>query len=538
MRRIAAQQGRAAGRCHLYSATLSFDAEPLAGPIAGGGGSSGVSAATITAAPLRPASQRRRLWPDLSRFNPARLDLSRIDWAPDLAEDIGSRRWFRGLGTMLGLAALAVSFRPDLTSIDGIPAMPLDADARAALREQAIAPLALGSDTGTRLAPGPLVRPLAAAPERAQIDLAVTLGQGDSVPRMLVRAGADPVDAEWTGKLVGAVMPAGELAPGTRFKLLLGQRPAPGLPRPLESMSFRARFDLELVIARQDGQLQISRRAIPVDSTPLRIRGRVGDGIYLSARAAGLPVEPIQTYLQTLDAHLALDTDIQPDDMFDIVVAWRRTSGGESQPGELLFAGLERNGVPRAQLVRWGTGGQFLEASNAGEQRSGLIMPVVGGRMTSGFGQRRHPVLGFTRMHAGIDFAAPTGSPIYAVTSGTVAYAGWHGGHGNYVKLEHGGGFGTGYAHMSRLAVSPGMSVSAGQVIGYVGSTGLSTGPHLHYELYRGGAKVNPLEVAFTIRAQLEGKELEAFKARLAQLKALNPGMPQPVGAALASAAR
>jgi murein DD-endopeptidase MepM/ murein hydrolase activator NlpD len=127
-------------------------------------------------------------------------------------------------------------------------------------------------------------------------------------------------------------------------------------------------------------------------------------------------------------------------------------------------------------------------------------------------------------MHAGVDFGAAYGSPIYAVGDARVIFSGWHGGHGNYVKLDHGGGYATGYGHMSRIAVPSGTTVHAGQVIGYVGSTGLSTGPHLHYELYQNGAVVNPLSVRFTVSNQVDQKELAAFKARMGQLKAVNPG--------------
>ena len=103
-------------------------------------------------------------------------------------------------------------------------------------------------------------------------------------------------------------------------------------------------------------------------------------------------------------------------------------------------------------------------------------------------------------------------------------FAGYHGGHGNYVRLANGGGLGSGYAHMSRIAVYPGMHVHQGQVIGYVGSTGLSPGPHLHYEVYRNGMTVNPAGFQFASRAQVSGSELAAFRARLAELKSVTPG--------------
>ena len=179
-------------------------------------------------------------------------------------------------------------------------------------------------------------------------------------------------------------------------------------------------------------------------------------------------------------------------------------------------------------MLKWTSSGrtEWFEASGVGERRGVLAAPVAG-RMSSGYGRRRHPILGYTRMHAGIDFAARYGSPIYAVTDGVVTYAGRHGGHGNYVRIQHGGGLATGYAHMSRIAADRGQRVRRGQVIGYVGSTGLSTGPHLHYELYRNGATVNPLSVKFTTTSQLAGRELAAFRAKLAAYKGLAVGPHQ-----------
>lgn len=491
-------------------------------PEPGSGGAVALAAALthaqIASPPAAPLIER------LERRRAALLStIATYDWTPDLAEDIGSQRWFRGLGTMLGLTLAALAFWPDFSAQAAPPAMPVDAAARDEFRSQMIQPLALGGDSGHRMGPTAAVVPLAVAPERALVQLTATLVQGDSFARMLQRAGVGAADAERVAQLVGQTVPPGQIAPGTQVDITLGRRGDGAAARPLERLSFRARFDLELAIARNGGALVVTPRPIHVDTTPLRIRGTVGGSLYRSARAAGAPIEAIQQYLHAVDQHLSLDTAIEPGDTFDLVVDYKRSASGEAQVGELLYAGIERAGRPKAQLLRWGSEGQFFEASGMGAQRTGLLMPVVG-RVTSNFGARRHPILGYTRMHAGVDFAAPTGTPIYAVGDAVVSYSGWRGGNGNYVRLEHGGGFGTGYSHMSRIAVASGMRVRAGQVIGYVGSTGLSTGPHLHYELYRNGQKVNPLSVRFTVSTQVDAKELAAFRARLASLKSVQPG--------------
>jgi len=176
-------------------------------------------------------------------------------------------------------------------------------------------------------------------------------------------------------------------------------------------------------------------------------------------------------------------------------------------------------------MLEWRKDGrsQWFEASGVGQQSGGMVRPTRG-RITSGYGMRRHPILGYKRMHSGVDFGGGYGAPIYAVTDGTVTIAGRTGGFGNYVKLNHGGGLGTGYGHMSRIAVRSGQHVRRGQILGYIGSSGLSTGPHLHFEVYRNGHAVNPMSVSFVTRAQLEGTELAAFRARIRELTAIEPG--------------
>jgi murein DD-endopeptidase MepM/ murein hydrolase activator NlpD len=329
-------------------------------------------------------------------------------------------------------------------------------------------------------------------------------------------------------------MPLGDVAPGTRVANTLGRRATPSEPRPLDKLSFRARFDLDLAVERRGGALAIVKQPVAVDTTPLRIRGTVGASLYRSARAAGAPTKAVEQYLQTLAAHVSLEGDVAPTDQFDMIVAYKRSAEGESAVGDLVYAGLERDGKPLAQLMRW-KDGRFVDGVDTGSTSDepqvaaqGMIQPV-NGHITSGFGPRRHPILGYVRMHSGIDFGAPWGSPIYAVSDGIVSFAGRHGGHGNYVRLEHGGGIGTGYGHMSRIAVSAGTHVHAGQVIGYVGSTGLSTGPHLHYELYQNGRTVNPMGMRFTfqttgVKPGIDKREIDAVKGAIARLKGVAPG--------------
>lgn len=457
--------------------------------------------------------------------------LAGFDLVPDLAQDIGSRRWFRGAATMVVLGAIALAFWPSFAPLQARSAIPEGEDIRDEFRSQMILPLALGADSGRRMGPTSAVIPLESAPERPQIQLAATLAKGDSFDSMLRRAGVSATDIGRVSALIGDAMPLSEIEPGTTMDIVLGRRAEEGAPRPLDALSFRARFDLELEITREAGDLEtnepgalsLARNIIRVDDTPLRVRGRVGSSLYRSMRSAGLPASAAQEYLRTLGDQIELESEVRPTDEFDIIIAYRRAATGERQAGNLLYAGIDRQGVPKTQLMRWGSEGRFYEASGVGEQRRGLVAPVPGA-VSSRFGMRRHPILGIRRLHAGQDYRASYGTPIVAVTDGTVTSAGRAGGCGIAVKLRHGGGIDTRYCHMSRMAVRRGQQVRRGQVIGYVGSTGLSTGPHLHYEMYRGGRVINPASVDYVTRSVLSGTELLDFKRQLIDLKNIAPG--------------
>ena len=456
--------------------------------------------------------------------------LARYDLAPDLAREIGSMRWLRGAGTLVALSALAITAWPGFAPVEAAPAMRLDDRTRDEFRSQMIAPLALGGDSGKRMGATFAVRELASAPERPRLDLVATLAQGDGFDRMLRRAGVSDGDTARITALVGEAIALDEIAPGTQVDITLGRRFNRDTPRPLDALSFRARFDLQLAVERRAGTLVLDPRPIMVDVTPLRIRGTVGSSLYRSARAAGAPPSAVQQYLRALGDAVDMNSEIASTDEFDLILDYKRAATGEVEVGDLQYAALIRDNRPKQQLLRWGKEGRFYEASGVGEVREGLLAPVPG-RISSRYGMRRHPILGYRRMHSGLDFKARHGTPIYAVTDGKVEFAGRNGGYGNFVRLRHAGNLGTGYAHMSRIAVRSGESVRRGQVIGYVGSTGLSTGPHLHYEMYRGGTKVDPESVRFVTRAQLTGKELAQFRERLVRLQMVD------VGAALESLA-
>lgn len=484
---------------------------------AGGGG--GTAALAFEPALRRPAIGRGF---GNRAASPARRD---FDLVTDLGVRIGSREWFRGLATCGALCYAAWSLAPGFEPIPGAVAAPLSDAHWEEARALAIAPLALGADTGRRMAPSDAVEPLLDTPERPSVDLVATLGQGDGFARALERAGVAGSEAATVAALVATIVPLDALKPGTAMDLTLGRRPDRTYARPLESLAFRARFDLKLAIARSGNGFALTRTPISVDATPLRIRGMVGDGLYRSARAAGAPAKAVEAYIRAIAAQTELG-GLTAGDRFDIILEHRRAATGETQTGQLLYAGLDRASGKDLQLMPWEQGGrtQWFEAGGVGRQTGTLTRPVPGS-VSSNFGMRRHPILGYSRMHRGMDFRAGYGTPILAATDGRIAAAGWAGGYGQQVRIAHGGGLLTSYSHMSRIAARPGSFVRQGQVIGYVGSTGLSTGPHLHYELYKDGVAINPASVKFVMRSQLSGDDLAAFRSRLRSL------LSTPVGA-------
>jgi murein DD-endopeptidase MepM/ murein hydrolase activator NlpD len=210
--------------------------------------------------------------------------------------------------------------------------------------------------------------------------------------------------------------------------------------------------------------------------------------------------------------------EIHPGDTFEVFFDRKYDDQGVAvKEGQIAYASLTVEGKSH-RLWRFKTAdGNWDYYDENGNSMKKFLMktPVDGARISSGFGMRKHPILGFTKFHEGVDFAAPKGTPIYAAGDGVVKIAGWVNGYGNFVELGHANRYETAYGHMSAFAkgIRPGVRVHQGQVIGYVGSTGRSTGPHLHYEIHIAGKKVNPLGVKVATGIKLSGKQLAAFKA-------------------------
>ena len=436
----------------------------------------------------------------------------------DLGDAIGSRGWWLCFAACTALCGTALWLGAHIMPIPQPARTQLTPAQREMIRPQAIAPLARGGSSGaTPIANTRLVEPLAEAPERPRLELTARLNGRDSFEAVLRRAGVGKADIAAVVALVRPLANLGSLPGGTDMDLVLGRRDTRSMPRPLELLGFRAAFDLRLAVSRQGDALVVRRIPIAVDSTPLRVQGLVGSSIERSLRGAGIPARLASDYVKTMRYAVDFQHGVGKRDRFDIVIEQDKAETGEIRHGGLLFAGMARAGKDPIEIGRWNIGNRAEYFRSGGESvKKGLMRtPVNGARLTSGFGMRFHPLLAYSRMHQGVDFGAAWGSPILAAANGVVAFAGRHGGHGNYVLLKHSKELNTGYAHMSRFAVRSGQAVSQGQVIGYVGSTGLSTGPHLHYEAWLRGRPVNPMQLKFIGGSQLSGNDLGQFMAQM-----------------------
>lgn len=363
-----------------------------------------------------------------------------------------------------GLAALALVWAFEPLAAGG------QAPARARQVEAAdlfsLAVAELGPDMGPRAQPA------------GTLEMTVSIEPGTDVAAMLARAGADPVEA---GQAAAAIA-ADEIGPGSELAILLGERGPEG--RSLERVELRSPGGKSFALSKRgDGAFAAAAAPLPSATMLRRIRGEARGGLYWSMRAAGVPAPAAEDYMEAVILH-APGERIGESDRFDVVLSGDR----------LLYAALDRNRGPSVELARWpgSTGMQWLRPDARPASPAALMRPVSG-RVTSPYGYRMHPILRFGRLHRGVDFQASWGTPVRAAADGLVSAAGWSGGYGSQVRIAHAGGLQTSYSHLSSMVAEAGSRVRRGQVIGYAGSSGLSTGPHLHYEVTAGGEPIDPL---------------------------------------------
>ena len=297
----------------------------------------------------------------------------------------------------------------------------------------------------------------------------------------------------------------------------------PDAPRVL-SLSVRPQPEREYVVARKDdGTYDAEEKIYKVSPRIVRVEGVREGSVQQSGAKAGAPPAAMLEFIRAMSYDVDFQRELKQGQKFTILLEQLVTSDGKvTHPGRFLAGELRllKRTVTVIRFRPQGGADGFYNPQGESVVRSFLRTPMDASRLTSGFGMREHPILGFSALHAGVDFSAASGTPILAAGSGHVIEAGRFGGYGNWVKIGHDGGLATGYAHMSRIAagVKRSARVRQGQVIGYVGSTGLSTGPHLHFELHRGGTPIDPLTMARTAqRTRLAGKDLERFKAQVAE---------------------
>jgi len=243
-------------------------------------------------------------------------------------------------------------------------------------------------------------------------------------------------------------------------------------------------------------------------------RGVIQSSLFEAAAAAGVPYSVTAALIRAFSYDVDFQRDIQPGDRFKVMYDMLVNDSG-ARSGDVLFGELILSGKVHAIYgVRAADGSvDFFTRDGKSVKRGLLKTPVDGAKLTSGFGMRMHPILGYTRMHKGVDFGVPTGTPIYAAGDGVILQSGWAGGYGRFVLIRHNEHLETAYGHMSRIAAasSIGQHVHQGQIIGYVGMTGDATGPHLHYEVRKDGSQVNPISITMPVNTGLEGHALVAF---------------------------
>ena len=353
--------------------------------------------------------------------------------------------------------------------------------------------------------------------------------RGDTLQELLAAGGVSWAQAEKVVAAIREFYDPRKLRVGQELNVTL-QPGAPASPKPNEKPNAKPNWEIsDLVLQADAGRTIVARRQADggyageelkaaLTTAPQLAKGEIDSSLFVSAQRTGLPVNVIVELIRLFSFDVDFQRDIQPGDRFEVLYDHALNQAGEVvSTGAVRYAALTLSG-DRKELFRHVTSddgvADYFNRSGHGAKKALMKTPVDGARLSSNFGLRKHPILGYTRMHKGVDFAAPKGTPIMAAGDGVVELAGWNGAYGKYIRIRHNSNYQTAYAHVSGFGktIHRGARVRQGQIIGFTGSTGRSTGPHLHYEILAGGKQVNPQSMKLPTARKLTGRMLADFK--------------------------
>jgi murein DD-endopeptidase MepM/ murein hydrolase activator NlpD len=354
--------------------------------------------------------------------------------------------------------------------------------------------------------------------ETGPLERVVRVDKGDTLIDLLLRAGIAHTEAHAAISALRGVYNPRELRPGQEVVLTFQAQQGEEACEIFQGLKMQVDVDRNVMVQRlEQEQFTAAEEKWALHKGVSVVEGTIESSLYDAAIQNNLPLPALMQMVRSFSFDLDFQRDIHPGDRFQILFERQVDDNGTIlRVGPVLFAGLETRGKTLKVYRYTAIDGEidYFDEKGRSVRKSLMLTPIDGARISSGFGKRRHPILGYTKMHKGLDFAAPSGTPIMAAGNGVVSFAGRKGGYGNVVEIRHSGGYSTLYAHMKGFAkgVRAGSRVSQGQTIGYVGSTGMSTGPHLHYEVVLNSKHVNPNSINSTPGRALAGRDLERFR--------------------------
>lgn len=349
-------------------------------------------------------------------------------------------------------------------------------------------------------------------------DRVVTVARGDTLMKLLTENGVDRSAAHTAIQRLSDVYDVRRLQIGQDLVLTF-QEQSTG-PAFL-GLSLRPDAEREIVVLADAEAGFVAQETVrELEKRDDFAAAEIQSSLFEAALDAGMPIDVLIALVRVFSFDVDFQRDIQVGDRFEVLFdTYEDELGNRVRNGDIQYAAMTLSGKTVAFYRYTPDSGitDYFSPNGQSVRKTLMRTPIDGARLSSGFGMRKHPILGYSKMHKGVDFAARTGTPIMAAGDGVVEIAGRNGGYGNYVRLRHNSSIKTAYAHLHKFAkgTRKGARVKQGDIIGYVGSTGRSTGPHLHYEVMVDGRQKNPMSVKLPAGEQLKGPDLKKFRTFL-----------------------